>query len=67
MVDKTRSMSIQKSSLHTTSTDDVFINERLMEVKGLEERTNDVFVCGNVKNCSEHIIFFGGDVQVDTV
>ena len=38
-------------------------SQRLWAVKGDGDKTNDVFVCGEV-NSQEHVIYFGGDVQV---
>ncbi|CAG5123765.1 unnamed protein product [Candidula unifasciata] len=39
------------------------ISLRLAGVKGDGMKVDDVFVYGQVSNCSEHIIYFGGDVQ----
>lgn len=40
--------------------------KRLLSVEGSEDKYNDVIVCGAEKLATsrQHIIFFGGDVQV---
>jgi hypothetical protein len=40
--------------------------KRLLNVEGVEGRSNDVVLCGVEKlfTSKQHIIFFGGDVQV---
>lgn len=43
---------------------DNLLSLRLAGVKGDGIKVNDVFVHGKVEGCSEHIIYFGGDVQV---
>ena len=38
--------------------------QRLISVTGDKGKQNDVIVCGSVQSAKQHIIFFGGDVQV---
>ncbi|CAL1542856.1 unnamed protein product [Lymnaea stagnalis] len=51
------------SDLNDNNGNKSVINLRLSQVTGDQEKTNDIFVCGQNKNCKEHIIYFGGDVQ----
>ena len=37
---------------------------RLLSVPGDRGKQNDVIVCGSVLSAKQHVIFFGGDVQV---
>ena len=41
--------------------------QRLTAVTGDKGKQNDVIVCGSVQNAKQHVIFFGGDVQVSCV
>ena len=38
---------------------------RLLAVTGDKGKQNDVIVCGSVLSAKQHVIFFGGDVQVN--
>ncbi|XP_055859943.1 mitochondrial protein C2orf69 homolog isoform X2 [Biomphalaria glabrata] len=47
----------------TCSASEDFYQQRLHQIAGDADKTNDIYVCGQKQNCKEHIIFFGGDVQ----
>lgn len=53
-----------------TSVTDAHACKRLLAVSGAEGKQNDVIVCGPESSggvtSKQHIIFFGGDVQVGT-
>ena len=38
---------------------------RLLSVTGYKGKQNDVIVCGSILTAKQHVIFFGGDVQVN--
>ena len=39
--------------------------QRLLAVTGDKGKQNDVIICGSVQNAKQHVIYFGGDVQVN--
>ena len=48
----------------TTTSDYTSGCHRLLSIPGDKGKQNDVIVCGSVLSAKQHVIFFGGDVQV---